>query len=140
VDDWRHYLLGAGIHSFTDISAQRYLQNTARPSARQVRWLEKLQPYSPLKIAHNPGKTNTTAGALSRNPSLKEEVIENGKPPPLDLAFLGAVGISTSLSVYIQPSVIHPSMMSLLSATTCRLLAIVKSIAQSVSLDGGTRH
>ena len=68
----------------------------------------KLQLYYPLKIAHIPGKTNTAADALSRNPSLKEEVIEIGKPPPLDLAFLGTVDISTSPSVYIQPSVFAP--------------------------------
>ena len=42
------------------------------------------------------------------NPSLKEEVIEIGKAPPLDFAFLVAVDISTSPSVYIQPSVFAP--------------------------------
>jgi len=86
LDNWRHYLLGAEIHIFTENSALRYLQNTARPSARQVRWLENLQLYSPLKITRIPGKTNTVADALSRNPSLKEEVIEIGKPSPLELA------------------------------------------------------
>ena len=64
LDDWRHYLLGAEIHIFTDNSAIRYIKNTARPSARQVRWLEKLQLYSPLKIANIPWKTNTAADAL----------------------------------------------------------------------------
>ena len=47
LDNWRHYLLGAEIHIFTDNSALRYIHNTARPSARQVRWLEKLQLYFP---------------------------------------------------------------------------------------------
>ena len=46
LDDWGHSLLGAEIHIFTDNSALRYIQNTARPSARQARWLEKLQLYS----------------------------------------------------------------------------------------------
>ena len=64
LDDWRHYLLGAEIHIFTDNSALRYLQNTSRPSARQVRWLEKLQLYSTLKISHIPEKTNRAADAL----------------------------------------------------------------------------
>ena len=59
LDDWRHYLFGAEIHIFTDNSAIRHLQNTASHSARQVRWLEKLQLYSPLKIANIQGKTNT---------------------------------------------------------------------------------
>ena len=86
LDNWRHYLLGAEIHIFTENSALRYLQHTARPSAWKVRWLENLQLYSNLKITHISGKTNTVADALSRNPSLKEEVIEIGKPPPLELA------------------------------------------------------
>ena len=108
LDDWRHYMLGAEIHIFTDNSALRHLQNTARHSARQVWWLEKLQLYPSLMIAQIPWKTNTAADALSRNPSLNEEVIEIGKPTPLDLAFLVAVDISTSHSIYIQPSVFEP--------------------------------
>ena len=41
--------------------------------------------------------------ALSRNPSSKEEVIEIGMPPPLELAFIGAVNVSFSTpSVHIQ--------------------------------------
>ena len=52
--DWRHYLFCSEIHVFTDNSALRYLQNNARPSTRQVRWLEKLQQYSPLTIVHIP--------------------------------------------------------------------------------------
>ena len=39
LEDWRHYLLGSEIHIFTDNSALRYLQNSARPSSRQIRWL-----------------------------------------------------------------------------------------------------
>ena len=78
LEDWRHYLLGSEIHFFTDNSALRYLQNSARPSSRQIRWLDKLQVYSPLKIAHIPGNTNTAADALSRSPTLQEEVIEIG--------------------------------------------------------------
>ena len=80
LDDWRHYLLGAEIHIFTENSAIRYLQNTARHSAQNVRWLEKLQLYSPLKTAHISRKTNTAADALSRNPLLKEELIDILKP------------------------------------------------------------
>ena len=62
--DFRHYLLDATIHIVTDNSAIRYLQNTARPSAPQIWWLETLQLYSTLKIAHIPWKTNTEADAL----------------------------------------------------------------------------
>ena len=76
LEDWRYYLLDTEIHIFTDNSALMYLQNSTKPSSLQIRWLEKLQVYSPLKIAHIPGKTNTAADALSRGHTLQEEVIE----------------------------------------------------------------
>ena len=82
MEEWRHYLLGSEIRIFTDNSAMRYLQNSARPSLRQIRWLEKLEVYSPLKFSHIRGKTNTAADALSRSSTLQEEVIEVGRPPP----------------------------------------------------------
>ena len=89
LEDWRHYLLGSENHIFTDNSAPLYLQNSARPSSRKFRWLEKLQVYSHLKIAHIPGKTNTAEYALSRSPTLQEEIIKIGRPPlQLDLYFL----------------------------------------------------
>ena len=108
LEDWRHYLLGAEIHIFTDNSALRYLQNTKQPSSRQVRWLEKLQLYSPLKIAHIPGKTNTSADALSRSPLLREEVIELGKPSTVDLSFLGNVDLSKPQQFFFQPCLMAP--------------------------------
>ena len=88
LEDWRHYLLGSEIHVFTDNSALRYLQNNARPSSRQVRWLERLQLYSPLRIVHIPGTTNTAADALSRSPEFMEGDPQQavgkqpGLPPP----------------------------------------------------------
>ena len=81
LDDWRHYLLGSEIHIFTEHSALRYLQNQARPSSSQTRWLEKLQVYSLLNIAHIHDKTNTAADGMSRSHTLQEEVIEIGRHP-----------------------------------------------------------
>ena len=49
LEEWRHYLFGSDIQVFTDNSVLRYLQNAARPSTRQVRWLDKLQSYAHLK-------------------------------------------------------------------------------------------
>ena len=85
LEDWRHYLLGSEIHIFTDNSAPRHIQKPSRPSSRQIRWLEKHQVHSPLKIAHIPGKTNTAADAMSLSPTLQEEVLEICRPPQLDL-------------------------------------------------------
>ena len=34
LDEWRHYLFGSEVHIFTDNSALRYLQDSARPSSR----------------------------------------------------------------------------------------------------------
>ena len=67
VKHWRHYLLGAEVHVNTDSSAMMYLQMSARPSSRQVRWVEELQQYN-LKTRHIPGKENAAADALSRIP------------------------------------------------------------------------
>ena len=92
LEDWRHYLLGSEIHIFTDNSALRYLQNSALPSTRQVRWLEKMQMFEPLKISHIPGKTNTAADACSRYPALQDAVEIT---PELDLYFLGNVTFTT---------------------------------------------
>ena len=41
-----------------------YLPNSVRPSSRQILWMEKLQMFEPLKIAHIPGNTNTASDAL----------------------------------------------------------------------------
>ena len=106
LDDWRHYLLGAEIHIFTDNSALRYLQNTKQPSSRQIRRLEKLQIYSPLKIAHIPGKTNTSADALSRSPLMRDVVIEVHRF--VDLSFLGDVDLSQPQQFFFQPSFVAP--------------------------------
>ena len=108
LDDWRHYLLGAEIHIFTDNSALRYLQNTKQPSSRQIRWLEKLQLYSPLKIAHIPGKTNTAADALSRSPLIRTQEVEIVIPNFVDLSFLGDVDISKPQQFFAQPSFVAP--------------------------------
>ena len=85
LDDWIHYLFGSEIHVFTDNSAIRYLQHDARPSTRQVRWLEKRQHYALLKIVHIPGKANTAADALSRRPCIEQASAEGSRL--LDAAF-----------------------------------------------------
>ena len=107
LDDWRHYVFGAEIHISPTILPLR----TSRTQLFILHgkfggW--KSFSSTPHEECPHSMKTNTTSDALSRNNSLKEEVIEIGKPPPLDLAFLGAVDISTSPSVYIQPSVFAP--------------------------------
>ena len=84
---WRHYLLGAEVHVFTDNSALRSLQTTTKPSPRQVRWLEKLQQYT-LNVTHIPGRTNVAADALSRlpqreTPSTKSSGKRSAKPTSL---------------------------------------------------------
>ena len=67
MEEWRHYLLGVAVLVYTDNSALSYLQKNPKRSARQVRWLEKMQRYD-LKISHLPGRSNVAADALSRYP------------------------------------------------------------------------
>ena len=64
--------------------------------------------YSPLKIAHIPGKTNTAADALSRSHTLQEEVIEVGRPTQLDLPFVGDLAVAAPSTFYFQPSGLAP--------------------------------
>ena len=46
--------------------------------------------FEPLKIAHIPGKTNTAADAISRNPALIDaENEQSSELPELNLSFLG---------------------------------------------------
>ena len=104
LEEWRHYLFCSEIHIFTDNSALRYLQNSALPSSRQIRRLEKLSVCTPLKIGHIPGKTNTAADALSRSHTLQEEVIENGRPLQLELSFLGVLAVATPSTFYFNLS------------------------------------
>ena len=62
---WRHYLLGSSIIAHTDNSAVKWLTAASNLSARQARWLSRLQEYD-LVFQHIPGVRNTAADALSR--------------------------------------------------------------------------
>ncbi len=66
---WRHYLHGAKTKVFTDNTSLRYLSTMPHPSARQVRWLQKLADYD-FDVTHIPGKTNEAADVLSRLPNI----------------------------------------------------------------------
>ena len=40
---WRHYLHGPKVHVFTDNTCLKHITNVAKPSPRQVRWIQLLQ-------------------------------------------------------------------------------------------------
>ena len=65
---FRPYLLGHHCTVFTDHSACLSLLNSPHPSAKLARWAMCIQELD-LDIKHKPGKLNTNADALSRNPS-----------------------------------------------------------------------
>ena len=64
---FRPYLLGHKCVVYTDHSACTSLLNSKHPSAKLVRWALIIQELD-LEIKHRPGKSNTNADALSRNP------------------------------------------------------------------------
>lgn len=63
----RRYLHGIEFTAFTDHKALEHLQTQPHLSARQVRWLQVLQEYTP-KICFTPGELNGFADWLSRRP------------------------------------------------------------------------
>jgi hypothetical protein len=64
---FRPYLLGHKCVVYTDHSACTSLLGTRHPSAKLARWAMIIQELD-VEIKHRPGKSNTNADALSRNP------------------------------------------------------------------------
>ena len=95
LEHWRHYLLGAQVQVRTDNSALRYLQKTPRPSARQIRWLEKLQQYT-MEIVHIPGRDNAAADALSRLPGRTDMSLMCLRPLLTKICFAGPIVLPPS--------------------------------------------
>ena len=68
VKHFRPYLYGHSCTVFTDHEALKSLLNTPHPSGKLARWGLLLQELD-LHIKYRPGKANSNAGCLSRNPS-----------------------------------------------------------------------
>ena len=67
VEYFRYYLADRHFTIYTDCSAVRYtLQPRAKPSARTMRWLMRIQEYD-FEIKHRPGAQVRHVDALSRN-------------------------------------------------------------------------
>ncbi|KAL4386192.1 hypothetical protein GQ457_09G013260 [Hibiscus cannabinus] len=67
VGKWRQYLLGRKFIVYTDQKALRELTHQTIQTPEQQRWLNKLIGYD-FEIQYRPGKSNTVADALSREP------------------------------------------------------------------------
>ena len=83
---FRPYLLGHKTVVFTDHSACTSLLKAPHPSAKLARWAMAVQDLD-LEIKHRPGKSNSNADALSRNPvgnavvlAVQAEVAEEDQP------------------------------------------------------------
>lgn len=65
---WRHLLFGQPFTVLTDNKASMFLQNKSAEqlSPRDQRWTAKLAYFAPFTIEYRSGKTNLTAGYLSR--------------------------------------------------------------------------
>ena len=89
---FKPYLLGHKTVVFTDHSACTSLLKAPHPSAKLARWAMAVQELD-LEIKHRPGKSNSNADALSRNPvgdavvlAVQAEVAEEDHPPPESVA------------------------------------------------------
>ena len=67
VKQFHPYIYGKKTKLFTDHKSLLYLQNLENPRNRSLKYIMKLQEYD-LQIMHTPGKSNTCADTLSRNP------------------------------------------------------------------------
>jgi hypothetical protein len=62
---WRHHLMGAKCHIYTDHKSLKYIFTQADLNMRQRRWLELIKDYD-LEVHYHPGKANVVVDALSR--------------------------------------------------------------------------
>lgn len=68
VAKWRHYLLGSKFFIHTDQQSLRNLMHQTIQTPEQQYYLTKLLGYN-YEILYKPGKANTAADALSKNPT-----------------------------------------------------------------------
>ena len=70
MDHFRCYLYGQSVVIYTDHSAVKAVLKASHPTGKHARWWTKLYGSGTreLTILHCPGKTNSKADALSRNP------------------------------------------------------------------------
>ena len=91
---WKHWLLGREFEVLTDHAPLRQLLTTKGEdfTYRQLRWFEKLEPYS-FRVQYIKGSDNKVADALSRTPSFQISAVENAASEPKldDEAFSKAV-------------------------------------------------
>jgi hypothetical protein len=62
---WRHHLMGAKCHIYTDHKSLKYIFTQADLNMRQRCWLELIKDYD-LEVHYHPCKANVVADALSR--------------------------------------------------------------------------
>ena len=86
VKHYRHYLYGHRCQVYTDHEALKSLLNAPHPSGKLARWGHALQEVN-LVINYRPGKGNSNADALSRNPATVTSW--DGESPPF--AILAAI-------------------------------------------------
>ena len=97
-ETFHRYLWGKKFIIQTDHANLQWLQSISPQKPRLSRWALRLTEYE-FDLQHRPGKSNTNADALSRNPHPTPEV-----PPLMDISTCAVLcslaGIDTKYRVY----------------------------------------
>ena len=73
IEHFRPYIYGRKFSLFTDHRPLVWLHNMKNPGSKSNRWRLRLSEYD-YTVIYKPGKINSNADALSRNPVIEKEV------------------------------------------------------------------
>ncbi|EUC56404.1 Pol polyprotein/retrotransposon, putative, partial [Rhizoctonia solani AG-3 Rhs1AP] len=83
LERFKHLVQGVHVRVFTDHKALEYFNTQQKMSARQVRWMEKINEFD-IEVNYIPGETNILADGLSRMYSNETNGVKRAKTEYVD--------------------------------------------------------